>query len=74
MPIRALFSKRYPTKQGCQVTCLDQTGFAAFGKSVQFITGDFYAEIEQLSKLTLLSDFATLLTKKEPKLWSRYLY
>ncbi len=39
----------YTTRQGSQVRCLAKTGFAAFGKGVQFISGSLYAQTEQLS-------------------------
>ncbi len=42
----------YTTRQGRRVSCLAQTGFAAFGKGVQLISGSPYAETEQLSRLT----------------------
>ncbi len=42
----------YTTRQGSRVSCLAQTGFAAFGKGVQLVSGSPYAEIEQLSRLT----------------------
>ncbi len=42
----------YATRQGSRVSCLAQTGFAAFGKGVQLISGSPYAEAEQLSRLT----------------------
>ncbi len=42
-------------RQGIRVSCLAETGFAAFGKVVQLISGSNYAETEQLSRLTLLS-------------------
>ncbi len=35
----------YTTKQGGRVSSLAQTGFAAFGKGVQLISGCPYAEI-----------------------------
>ncbi len=41
----------YTTRQGRRVSCLAQTGFAAFGKGVQ-LSGSPYAEAEQLSRLT----------------------
>ncbi len=34
------------TKQGVRVSCLAQTGFAAFGKTVQLISGSPNAETE----------------------------
>ncbi len=34
------------TRQGSRVSCLAQTGFAAFGKGVQLISGSPYAETE----------------------------
>ncbi len=44
----------YTTKQGSRVSWLAQTVFTAFGKEVQLlISGSPYAEIEQLSRLTL---------------------
>ncbi len=43
----------YTAEQGNQVSWLAQTGFAAFGKGVQLISGPSYDEIEQLSRLTL---------------------
>ncbi len=36
------------------LNCLAQTGFAAFGKGMQFISGSPYAENEQLSTLMAL--------------------
>ncbi len=42
----------HTTIQGSRVSCLAQTGFAAFGKVVQLISGSPYAETEQLSRLT----------------------
>ncbi len=42
----------YTTRQGSRVSCVAQTGFAAFGKEVQLISGSPYAETEQLSRLT----------------------
>ncbi len=36
----------YTTRQGSQVSCLTQTGFAAFGKGVQLISGFLYAETD----------------------------
>ncbi len=42
----------YTTRQGSRVSCLAQTGFAAFVKGVQLISGPPYAETEQLSRLT----------------------
>ncbi len=38
----------YTTRQGSRVSCLVQTGFAAFGKGVQLISGSAYDETEQL--------------------------
>ncbi len=43
------------TRQGSQVN-LVQTGFAAFGKGVQLISGSPYAATEQLSRLTSPTD------------------
>ncbi len=43
----------YTTRQGSRVSCLAQTGFAAFGKGLQLISGSPYAETEQRSRLTL---------------------
>ncbi len=37
----------YTTRQGSRVSCVAQTGFAAFGKGVQLISGSPYAETEQ---------------------------
>ncbi len=34
----------YTARQGSRVSCLAQTGFAAFGKAVQLISGSPYAE------------------------------
>ncbi len=45
----------YTTRLGTRVSCLAQTGFAAFGKGVQLISGSPYAETEQLSRLTDIS-------------------
>ncbi len=42
----------YTTRQGSRVSCVAQTGFAAFGKGVQLISGSPNAETEQLSRLT----------------------
>ncbi len=42
----------YSVRQGSRVSCLIQTGFAAFGNGVQLISGSPYAETEQLSRLT----------------------
>ncbi len=42
----------YTTRQGSRVSCVAQTGFAAFVKGVQLISGSPYAETEQLSRLT----------------------
>ncbi len=39
-------------EEGSQISCLVQTGFAAFGKEVQLINVPPYAETEQLSRLT----------------------
>ncbi len=39
--------------KGIRVSCLAQTGFAAFGKGVQLISRSPYTETEQLSRLTL---------------------
>ncbi len=39
----------YTTRQGSRVSCLAQTGFAAFGNGVQLISGSPYAETEQLA-------------------------
>ncbi len=39
----------YTTRQGSRVSCEAQTGFAAFGKRVQLISGSPYGETEQLS-------------------------
>ncbi len=39
----------YTTRQDSRVSCVAQTGFAAFGKGVQLISGSPYAETEQLS-------------------------
>ncbi len=44
----------YTIKQGGWVSCLTQTGFAAFGKGVQLISESPYAETEQLSQLASL--------------------
>ncbi len=33
----------YTTRQGSRVSCVAQTGFAAFGKGVQLISGPPYA-------------------------------
>ncbi len=43
----------YTTRQGSRINCLTQTGFAAFGKGVQLISGPPYDETKQLSRLTL---------------------
>ncbi len=40
------------TRQGSRVSCLAQTGFAAFVKGVQLISGSPFTETEQLSRLT----------------------
>ncbi len=45
----------YTTRQCSRVSCLAQTGFAAFGKGVQHFSGLPYVETEQLSRLTSLS-------------------
>ncbi len=37
--------------QGSRVSCLAQTGFAAFGKGVQLLSGSPYAETGQISQL-----------------------
>ncbi len=42
----------YTRTQGSRVSCLAQTGFAAFGKGVQLISGSPYAETEQLARLS----------------------
>ncbi len=39
----------YTINQGGRVSCLAQTGFAAFGKGVQLINVPPYEEAEQLS-------------------------
>ncbi len=39
----------YTTRQGSRVSYLAQTGFAAFSKGVQLISGSPYAEIESLT-------------------------
>ncbi len=41
--------------QSRRVSCLAQTGFAAFSKGVQLISGSPYAETEQLSRLWAVS-------------------
>ncbi len=41
----------YTTRQGSRVSCVAQTGFAAFGKGVQLISGSPYAETKELSRL-----------------------
>ncbi len=41
-------SSTYTTKQGNRVSCLAQTGFAAFVKLMQLVSGPPYAETEQL--------------------------
>ncbi len=46
-------SSTYTTKEGGRVGCLAQTGFAAFGKGVQLVSGCPYAE--QHSRLTSIS-------------------
>ncbi len=42
----------YTTRQGSRASCVAQTGFAAFGKGVQLISGSPYAETKQLSRAT----------------------
>ncbi len=44
----------YTTRQSSRVSCVAQTGFAAFGKGVQLISGSPYSETEQLSLLITL--------------------
>ncbi len=46
--VYAIWNLIYTSKEGSHVSCLAQTGFAAFGKGVQLIS----AETEQLSQLT----------------------
>ncbi len=46
----------YTTRQGSRDSCLAQTGFAAFDKGVQLISGSPYAETEQLSRLSGMRD------------------
>ncbi len=43
----------YTTNQSSQVGCLAQTGFAAFVKGVQLISGSHLAETDQLSPTNL---------------------
>ncbi len=43
------------TKQGSQASCEALTGFEAFGKGEQLISGPPNAETEQFSRLDLLS-------------------
>ncbi len=50
----------YTTRQGSRVSCLAQTGFAAFDKGVQLISGSPYAETEQLSHLLIIHSPLTL--------------
>ncbi len=40
-------------RQGSRVSCLAQTGFAAFGKGVQLISGSPYAQTEQIFLINL---------------------
>ncbi len=40
----------YTTRQGSRVSCLAQTGFAAYGKGVQLIRGSPYGETEQRAR------------------------
>ncbi len=47
---------KHTTKQGSRVSWLAQTGFAAFGKGVQLISGSPYDETEQLSRLIISSE------------------
>ncbi len=42
----------YTTRQGSRISCLAQTGFAAFGKGVQLTSGFPYVGTEKLSRIT----------------------
>ncbi len=44
----------YSTRQGSWVSYLAQTGFAAFDKGVQLISGTHYAETEQPRQVVYL--------------------
>ncbi len=50
---------KYATMQGSPVSCLAQTGFAAFGKGAHLISGPPYAETKQFSRLTSPSGILT---------------
>ncbi len=46
------------TEYVCRVSCLAQTGFSAFGKTMQLISGPPYDETRERSQLISLNGFS----------------